>query len=306
MEKAKTAKWSRFSIFVLCGLGCATILSIFISFNFEPLFVLNENQLLYLFSSMAQIIGSVFGLTLTAYVFFEDKFKESAQDDDSYYDATIAWLERYFYSLVLIAVACGLTILSCIFGIISLHNLSTVYPFIINESVFLFILSIISIFLFGVTLLAPEKLEREMAKLKKQAEEFFKEKVSKQEGDFRDFLKSYNLMQEVIINLANCFIDDKVVSSQTNRNYRPQIIQSLKILNGCQVIGGNLVNEINELRMFRNSLVHGVDLTVSQGVCDRAMEIYVAINGVYKVYKKEGIHSKQWEEVIKKVYDLTK
>ena len=302
MKKEKPETLSPFSISILIGILCATLLSLIVALIFDPFFVLNENQLLYVFSSMAQIIGGVFGLTLTAYVFFVDKFKESTQGDDTYYDATSSLLRRFFQTLALIATACGLTILLSILGIISLHNWTTVYPFIINESVLLFVLSLVSILLFGVMLLDPDKLEKE---IKRQVEAVREQKATNRLGDFTDFLGNYNSLQEVLIEFASRLVYSKEVSPQDFRKYKPQIIQALKVLNGKQIINYSLLAEIDELRMYRNALVHGVDFTVSQDVCDRIEEIYSTIKNAYEVYLKEGTNSKQWEESIKKVYNLT-
>lgn len=302
MKKEKPETLRPFSISILIGILCATLLSLIVALIFDPFFALNENQLLYVFSSMAQIIGGVFGLTLTAYVFFVDKFKESTQGDDTYYDATSSLLRRFFQTLALIATACGLTILPSILGIISLHNWTTVYPFIINESVLLFVLSLVSILLFGVMLLDPDKLEKE---IKRQVEAVREQKATNRLGDFTDFLGNYNSLQEVLIEFASRLVYSKEVSPQDFRKYKPQIIQALKVLNGKQIINYSLLAEIDELRMYRNALVHGVDFTVSQDVCDRIEEIYSTIKNAYEVYLKEGTNSKQWEESIKKVYNLT-
>ena len=302
MTKESTKYGSCFSITISICLGFATLLNILISF-FRPLFVLNENQLLYLFSAMAQIIGGVFGLTLTAYVFFVDKFKESAKDDETYYDATAALLNRYFRILIVIAISCGLTIFFCIAGIIILHNWTVVYPFVINESVVLFVISVTSILLFGTMLLDPGKLDREIAKMKKKAEEFYQTIDATASGDFIVFLKSYNLLEHIIIDFAEECMKNQ---SDYRNNYKPRIIQSLKVLGYNQIINSLLQGEINEFRMYRNALVHGIDFFVPQKVCVRISEIYQALQKAFDVYKKSGKDSEEWNTAIRKVYDLTR
>lgn len=302
MKKHLLARRSHFSITILCGLGIATLISVFSSIYFEPMVILNENQLLYLFSAMAQTIGGVFGLTLTAYVFFVDKFKESAKNDDTYYEATAALLNRYFYILILIAVTCGATIIMCIVGIVVLHNWIVVYPFIIDESVLLFLIGIISILVFGTMLLDPEKLDKEIAKMKKQAEEYYQAAGSTESGDFSDFLKTYNLLEKVIIEFAKECVKGQTTYYQT---YKPQIIQSLKVLNKSEIINGALLSEINELRMYRNGLVHGVDFNVTQDACSRISEIYNALKHAFDIFKNNGRDSEEWITAIRNVYGLT-
>ena len=286
---------------IICFLG-VTVLNIIWVLMVKPHFLLNENQLLYLFSSMAQIIGSVFGLTLTAYVFFVDKFKESTQGDDTYYDATLAILRRFYQTLVTIAISCGLTILLCILGITALHNWTTVYPFIINQCVLLFVLSLISVLTFGGMLLDPNKLDKEV---ERQLQHATANTVTDKAGDFTEFLKYYNLLQEVIINFAQSLVYNKEVNIFEFRQYKPQIIQSLRVLAIKEVINGALREEIDNLRMYRNGLVHGINFSISQSVIDRVIRIYKAIENAYEAYKANPRDGKKWDDAISQIYDLT-
>lgn len=302
MRKTARQPLGRFTKTILICLLSVTILNIIWAFGEKPLFLLNENQLLYLFSSMAQIIGGIFGLTLTAYVFFVDKFKESTQGDDTYYDATLALLRRFFQTLITIAISCGLTILLCILGITALHNWTTAYPFIINQCVLLFLLSLISVLTFGGMLLDPDKLDKEV---KRQLHHAAANTAADQTGDFTEFLKYYNLLQEVIINFASSLVYNKEVNIIEFRQYKPQIIQSLKVLSIKEVINSALREEIDNLRMYRNGLVHGINFSISQSVIDRVVKIYNAINNAYEVYKINPRGGEKWEEAIRQVYNLT-
>ena len=250
---------------------------------------------------MAQIVGGLFGLTLTAYIFFADKFKSSFQDDDTYYDATIALLNKYFNILITISITCGATILFCITGIITLHNVNTIYSFFINESVFLFITSVVSILLLGIMLLDPKKLDKEILKLKRTAEKNYQSPASSSPGDFKDFLKAYNLLEKLIIDFAH------ECSKQPNNyyNFRPQIIQSIKILVYNEILNLNLQDEINQLRMFRNALVHGVDFNVSNEVCNRAKQIYDVLNEAYNIYRDRDVESEKWISSLNKIRHLS-
>ena len=279
MRRAPTKSWSCFSLVIIISICIATVGCALFS-RFDPLFVLDDNQLLYLFSALAQIIGGVFSLTLAAYVFFANKLKENTKDDETYYDATTAVLNKNFFILILLAISCALTLCFCIAGIIVLHNRMMIYPFIINESVSLFIICIISILIFGVALLDPAKIDKEIAKMKRNAEDFFQGSASTNTGDFGEFLKLYNMLEHTIIEFAR---ECTVTQDKPNSSYRPQIIQSLNVLLHNEIINSSLLNTINELRMFRNALIHGVDFHVSQDVCDRISEIYLALHNALEV-----------------------
>lgn len=302
-EKNTLADSSRFSKIILAALILATILSAALSKFTDTYIFFNDNQLLYLFSAMAQVIGGVFGLTLTTYVFFVDKFKESARDDATYYDATVALLNRYFHILILIAITCGSTIFFSIIGMLILHNQNIIYPFIINEGVLLFLIGVSAILVFGVMLLDPEKLDKEIAVMKKKAEEYYQNTSGNAPGDLGEFLKIYNMLERLIINFASAYAEEQQYSHHA---FRPQIIQSLRSFGINEIINGALSKEINELRMFRNGLVHGVDVTVSQTICTRIKQIYDTLNNAYTVFQEKGRNSDEWRDAINKVYNLSK
>lgn len=299
MEKQK--KLSKFSRIRICSLIVATLISLLFTCCCITIFELNENQLLYLFSTMAQVTGGLFGLTLTAYIFFVDKFKESTRGDDVLYDATMSILDRYFRNLSWIGIMCGIVIFLCIFGIIDMHNWFIIYPFVINQGVILFIVLMISILAFGIALLDPNKLDKEVKRLKNNAEKYYESGVS-EEGDFREFLKSYNLLERLIVNFAEACLSE---NKRFLYDYKPQIIQSLKVLIKCDIIDYSLINEIHELRMYRNALVHGIDFSIAQEVCNRIQKIYEILNSAFEIYREKGRDSEEWKNTKQKIYELS-
>lgn len=299
MKKTNNKSLGRLASIILVSILAITVISFVLTYALDPFFMLNENQLLYMFSSMAQIIGGIFGLTLTAYVFFVDKFKESAQDE-TYYDATLSLLRRFFQSLVAISLSCGSTILLCILGIITLHNWKSIYSVIINESVLLFALSLISILYFGIMLLDPSKMDKE---IKRQMENIKPQSTANATGDFTEFLKYYNLLQDIIINLASSMVYNKEVSIFEFRQYKPQIIQSMHVLIVKEVIPGTIAKEIDNLRVYRNGLVHGIDFTILQHDCERVKSIYTVLNNAYVAYKKDP-RGQEWHDAIDEIRKL--
>ena len=304
MRQNASGKLSAFGVAVLLSCVIATALSIIFAKSIH-LFILNENQLLYLFSAMAQVIGSVFGLTLTAYVFFVDKFKESTDDDDTLYDAVIALLNSYFQNLIVLATICAVVITVCVIGIIGLHNGMKVYSFIINEAVQIFVIGIIAILIFGIMLLNPGKLDSELRRMKKRAEKGDPYCTNKILGDFTVFLKTYNMLEQLIKDFADMCKNKENAFTYGPKMHRPQMLQALKELGHYEIINPRLSDEINRFRIYRNGLVHGVDFEVTKDVCDRILKIYNTLKNAYEVYAQSGNHSEEWGIAIRKVYDLT-
>jgi len=210
--KRQKLQLSKFCVIIISSIFVATLISLLFACFYDAIFTLNENQLLYLFATMAQVTGGLFGLTLTAYIFFADKFKESTYGDDILYDATGSIIKQCFINLILIGLICGTVILLCTIGIIDLNNCRTPYSFIINEGVLLFIILVVAILIFGIMLLNPNKLDVEVKRLKEEADKYYKS-ASTKDGDFREFLKTYNMLEHLIIDFAKeCLKDNKQYS----------------------------------------------------------------------------------------------
>lgn len=292
---------------VLIALLITTFLSVGLVF-LRTVFLLDENQILYLFSAMLQAITGVFGLTLTAFVFFSDKLGNTAREngDVSYYDASVSILNRCFNGLKIVSIICGSSVLLCLIGIIALHNRCVPYmmfSFLINESVSMFIIGIASILYFGVSLVNPNRLEREIGIMKNMAEEYYHNKSSDMPGEFEVFLKNYNRLEKLILDFATTIVND---SDLKRDYYPPRIIQAIKVLFKCEIINAALADEINQLRMYRNGMVHGVDFSVSQAVCDRVEIIHNTLQKAYDAYRKNGKDSNEWKDALNSLYLLSK
>lgn len=79
-------------------------------------FTLTENQLLYSYSTIAQVTGGIFGLTLTAYIFFNSNIQK-IKNTDYLYDSVEAILISHHKSLIKISILTGIIIILSISGI---------------------------------------------------------------------------------------------------------------------------------------------------------------------------------------------
>lgn len=64
------------------------------------LIILNENQILYLYSASAKVLSGIYGLTLTGFVFFRNELSREEIEDDSLTDAIQNLKSRYFKLLI--------------------------------------------------------------------------------------------------------------------------------------------------------------------------------------------------------------
>lgn len=69
---------------ILLLIGITTAINIINCIYIKIQFVLlEENQLLYIYSSLAQVIGAILGLTIASYSMIDSKMKVYAENDDT-------------------------------------------------------------------------------------------------------------------------------------------------------------------------------------------------------------------------------
>lgn len=130
---------------------------------------LSENQLLYFLSAEAQVIGALFGLTLTAFIFFNDKFVVDVDETDQLIcDAVKQLKKRYYQNLTIVSIVVGFAIVVCFIGIVSLNlknrNLFTLF---FTEGILSGFIGLFAVIAFAISLLDPDKKENEMKKISK-------------------------------------------------------------------------------------------------------------------------------------------
>lgn len=181
-----------------------TIASVVIAKYQIVMFDVDQTQMSTLFTTTAQIVGGLYGLTLTAYVFFVDKFRDSTKDDETLYDATNSVLSNLFAGLISISILCGLINVTSLFGIANLGRLSAVEYWLINENVLVFVLEIVAILFFGVQLLDPKKLDKELNRMKRADDKKNStlDDPPKKEN-VAEFFELYNKLEVDILSIVN-------------------------------------------------------------------------------------------------------
>lgn len=281
---------------------CLTIVSVSITVCHVVMFEVDQTQMSTLYTTTAQTVGGLYGLTLTAYVFFVDKFRESTKDDETLYDATNAVLLNLFAGLVSISILCGLIIVTSLVGVANLGKLADFEYWLINENVLLFILEIVAILFFGVQLLDPKKLDKELNRMKKvDSKKNGIAAVTRQRGNVVEFFERYNKLENDILFIANYYLPNGTLNEKASK---PRIIRGLQIMNARQIVNGNVMILIDNLRKCRDILIHGSECSVTNERMDEVRKIGSLISEVRKLLedKKEG--TVEWEMTIKQLYDF--
>ena len=201
--------------------------SIILYFSFHSFIILNENQLLYVSSTLSQIVATLFGLSVTGYIFLDEKLKNDIESDQSLIDIVRDLKNKYKSKIILTGVLTFSGIFLCIINIclgvnsflasIFLNNL------ILNNSIFISLLSIAKIILFIIQIIDPEKIQKESNIGKKHLVEELEanpdssfEQINNTKVSLEAFLTTYNDIESKISKIVSPAKIDAVNSKYNN------------------------------------------------------------------------------------------
>lgn len=252
----------------------------------SPLIYLNENQILYMFSTSSQVLAAVYGLTLTGFIFFRNELSREEFDDQSLADAVENLKQRYFKLLVFITIFLLLTL--------SLSNLSMSYensqnsilPIIaINsgQSAFFTNLLIIAYFIFDV--ISPKRIEVASRNLQDQVDP---SRQQENKGSLEDFIKNYNVIETLLSKYGNAYEQSEMVSFSSRSVRRIPNVRLAEILFRSGQISESLFGEIRNLITLRNSIIHGAEPVVSSRMVQLSTTIRNELTKVLTGYEEES------------------
>lgn len=258
MEKVKKSlyflwKWKDF-------FGVVIFFSLVIANCFfdNPIVLLDdENNVFYFFSTGAQVLAGLFGLTLTGYIFFSDHLDKMVRDDETLFDIVKLLKDDYFKTIIkmciVLIISLSLAFLNIAYAKSPNINVRNSFNFI---GAFFILLEIFYIVLFIVRVTNPSKFDKSNQRLLKN------EIVGKSEqvGKLEDFFEQWKKLESLIDKLYKTNNSNLLYYSQY-QNMTPLIIKVKDLINS-EVISADLLSEIDEMRRKRNIIVHGNDSTV--------------------------------------------
>ncbi len=277
------------------------ILNIIVSILCNPIIFLNENQILYSMSTLAQVIAGVFGLVLAAYAIIDPKLKDIGKQNKQSSDYVYTLRSRYFNNIIVLSIMCAITIVSCLASINLYGALNNnFFPIIINQAFIFGILSLLCFLYFGCSLLNPNAFSVLGEEEKKEIEIGYSSKL--QDEDFKPFVAYYNKFESLILEFATSLMNEElqVKQHQEHKTGRLQIFQAIDILLAHEIVNKKIAEKIDELRRYRNALVHSTDdQKVNAFIFDQLKQLYIKLNAIYDA--KEIPQDK--ERAIKELYD---
>lgn len=221
----------------------------------KGVFWLNENQILYIFATIAQVTGGVFGLTLAAYTLIDDKLKRIGEREETSADFVNQIRNDNFEKLKEISVLSIGSILLAIFVLAVYRNkCMEIKIFFMLEAVCFFVQMLVKIYRF-ILAANPESIEIKKEQQKELFDSEYKTTDNIEAKSFGAFIAQYNILEKSIILLAQKQLQ------QGDNDSRLRIMDALDILRDNEIITQKCFAWINELRLYRNSLVHSVNNT---------------------------------------------
>ena len=236
---------------------------------FFPLIEYAPDAVSSVMSTCSEVLAGLYGITLTGYIFFADRFKDTSEDDESLYDAVQALLVRYNHFAGFISLMC----LVCIVlteGVV-LYGTNTLLPqgayrIWVNETLLLCFCTFDLILYFVISVLDPHKVKRISSQKKAKLSD------DQTSGDPEEFMAVWGEIEQSLYSLREDLISTMRFVPGAGNN-KPQLVQTLDVLRNYGRISMGLWRKLDKLRQYHNLSLHDVNMAVSQEMCDLAAEV---------------------------------
>jgi hypothetical protein len=223
---------------------------------------LNENQILYLFSTSAQVIAAIYGLTLTGFIFFRNELSREEFEDETLSDAVESLKYRFFYLLLFVTAFVILTLLLSNLAISHEDSGSSfLNTFIINTGQSAFVTTLIAISYFIFDVISPKKIELASKTLQNKLDPTRTEEAK---GSLEEFLKNYNQIELLLAESGQMYQETSPVAYERKFQKRLSNSRLAEFLFRNERIDKSLFMRVRELITLRNSIIHGADPVVSE------------------------------------------
>lgn len=230
----------------------------------SPTLTLNENQVLYLFSTSAQVIAAIYGLTLTGFLFFRNELNREATEDETLTEAIDQLKNRYFGLLVFITVLVGLTLFLSNAAIAYANDSRTSITIVlVNAGQSSLVIAFVAITIFVFDVIAPQRIERASQKLKDELDPVTNRELR---GSLENFLTNYNRIEALLVDAGNIYQSSTTTSFTPRSPRRMSNARLAELLVRSERIDKLLFHNLRELITLRNAIIHGAEPVVSQEI----------------------------------------
>ncbi|CAI3954176.1 hypothetical protein [Alteromonas macleodii] len=250
---------TKISVLSSIFLVIASVATSLIGLN-QPLLSLNENQIFYLYSTSAQVLAGIYGLTLTGFIFFRNELSREEFEDDTLTVAVESLKERYFNILLFVTALSIFTLVISNLVISSESSEHTMFNTILMntaQSAFFINLLVIAYFIFDV--IAPKRIEKESKVIQQKVDPT---PEAENKGSLESFLTNYNQLEYILQKYGQAYQSELEGKSRSRR--RISNVRLAEFILRAERIDQGLFGEIKSLISLRNSIIHGAEPVVSK------------------------------------------
>ncbi len=242
----------------------------------SPLLSLNENQILYLFSTSAQVVAGVYGLTLTGFVFFRNELSREEFEDETLVEAVESLKLRYFKLLMFVT---ALSVLTFVLANLAISHESSEHralnTIVINSAQSAFLVNLLAIAHFIFEVVSPQRIEKESRNLQAGVDPI---QEGYESGSLEEFLRNYNGIEALLQKYGQAFDQDVAHLSPRRQTRRMSNVKLAQILFRSERISESLFGEVKSLITLRNSIVHGAEPVVSDKMVEVSRRVLEALS----------------------------
>lgn len=232
---------------------------------------LDENQILYLFSTSAQVLAGVYGLTLTGFVFFRNELSREEFEDETLADAVESLKRRYFTLLLFITALVLVTFALSNLAISSESSGQTyINILLINCGQAAYATSLLTIAYFIFEVISPKRIEVASRALQDRVDPTH---GSKTKGNLEEFLRNYNQIESLLVESGQSYGITSYSSPQAKAPRRTSNSRLAEVLARNERISKSLFLRLRELITLRNSIIHGADPVVSREIVTTSQDV---------------------------------
>lgn len=249
---------------------------IIIGVSFSSVEAFSMEALSDVLTTSAEVVAGLYGLTLTGYIFFQDRLQQKADDDELLEDIIVLLKKRYHNMVLILSVTCFSVILLAFSFVI--YNVESnvlpdyLYRFWGFEALFMVFVALIFNIYFVITVVDPDKIPR--ASLQ------YKQKLSSSDTEFgslQEFLQDYEDIEKMLIEKST-----GLAVSQIGTN--PW--KAIKHLNGKEkieirkLVSDPLLKNLTKLSQYYSYMVFSQEMTVTKEMCELAKDVKMELNKV--------------------------
>ncbi|MCD8019368.1 MAG: hypothetical protein LUF92_07225 [Clostridiales bacterium] len=245
---------------------------------------ISENSLFYVFSTGASLVGGLYGITLTGYIFFLEHLEAGGKEDETLLDPIALLKKKYNRNAIEITVLTFLTIMASIFLLLYGTDNTQIptwgHRFMMEETIWLITGTIFCIMCFILQVVDPNKIQR--------ISERYKERLSVSDdtdGDYEQFMQDCSEIEDMLVEMG----------MQVGGKFTPKnIVKTSKQVfsskagvakKGLEELNDPIWEDLNLLREYRNYAMHSADKAVSRQMCDFATSLKEDLRA--KLHKEE-------------------